>query len=167
MITSFRGKYSFLSNFYPCPVVLDEETYPTVEHAFQASKTRCKDARRVIREASTPSRAKRMGREVTLRDDWEFIKLEVMYRLVRQKFACSDMYSQLLETDSEVIVKCNQWHDNFWGNCICPKCTDTPGQNWLGKILMGVRDTIRSWIGSDDGQGVAGSDDSAHFSSCG
>jgi hypothetical protein len=38
-IKAFRGKHAFLSNFHPSPVVLDGQTNPTVEHAFQAAKT--------------------------------------------------------------------------------------------------------------------------------
>jgi predicted NAD-dependent protein-ADP-ribosyltransferase YbiA (DUF1768 family) len=38
-ISSFTGEYRFLSNFYPCVVHLDEEVYPSVEHAYQAAKT--------------------------------------------------------------------------------------------------------------------------------
>ena len=39
-ISSFHGENSFLSNFYPAPCVYEGETYATVEHAFQAAKTR-------------------------------------------------------------------------------------------------------------------------------
>ncbi len=38
-VVSFRGKNGFLSNFAYSPIVYDGETYPTVEHAFQAAKT--------------------------------------------------------------------------------------------------------------------------------
>lgn len=37
-IKSFTGKYSFLSNFYPCKVLFEGVRYPSVEHAFQAAK---------------------------------------------------------------------------------------------------------------------------------
>ena len=38
-ITRFRGTWSFLSNFFPAPIVLNGKTYLTVEHAYQAAKT--------------------------------------------------------------------------------------------------------------------------------
>ncbi len=38
-ITSFRGAYSFLSNFYWASVYYEGIMYPTSEHAFQAAKT--------------------------------------------------------------------------------------------------------------------------------
>lgn len=40
-ISSFTGKYAFLSNFYPAPVTYMGQTYANNEAAFQAQKTRC------------------------------------------------------------------------------------------------------------------------------
>jgi predicted NAD-dependent protein-ADP-ribosyltransferase YbiA (DUF1768 family) len=39
MIRPFKNEYGFLSNFYPSIIFYDNIKYPTVEHAFQASKT--------------------------------------------------------------------------------------------------------------------------------
>lgn len=39
-----------------------------------------------------------------------------------------------------MIEEIVSWHDNFWGNCTCVKCENIEGQNWLGKLLMKVRD---------------------------
>ena len=36
IIDSFKGEYSFLSNFYQYPVTYGGLTYPTAEAAFQA-----------------------------------------------------------------------------------------------------------------------------------
>jgi len=38
-ITSFQGEYRFLSNFWPCHIVRDGLVYPSLEHAYAASKT--------------------------------------------------------------------------------------------------------------------------------
>lgn len=35
-ITSFRGKYDFLSNFYPVKIFYNGRDWPSVEHAYQA-----------------------------------------------------------------------------------------------------------------------------------
>jgi len=37
-----------------------------------------------------------------------------------------------------------RWLSNFWGNCTCPRCRDIDGQNWLGRILMVVREELRT-----------------------
>lgn len=39
VISSFTGKYTFLSNFYPAPVTYMGQTYANNEAAFQAQKT--------------------------------------------------------------------------------------------------------------------------------
>jgi predicted NAD-dependent protein-ADP-ribosyltransferase YbiA (DUF1768 family) len=38
MIDSFKGRWSFLSNFYPSKITYKGITYPTVEHYYVAQK---------------------------------------------------------------------------------------------------------------------------------
>jgi ribA/ribD-fused uncharacterized protein len=96
--------------------------------------------REQIRLAKTPREAKRMGRKVNLRVDWEEHKKGVMLKVVRLKFRQSKkLFHQLLATGKEELIEGNFWHDNVWGNCLCPKCRHIPGQNLLGKLLMQVR----------------------------
>lgn len=137
-IDRFTGDHSFLSNFHPSPVALDGETYTTVEHAFQAAKTRDPAARKRIREAKTPGSAKALGRRVQLRTDWEDVKVEIMTDLVRQKFtAHPDLATKLLGTRGAELVEGNTWGDRFWG------MSRGTGRNELGRILMKVRTEIR------------------------
>ena len=76
-IKSFRDKHYFLSNFYPSPVKYEGITYQNSEAAFQAAK--CVDPADRIKFANlNPSEAKRLGRRVKLRKDWEDVKVEVM-----------------------------------------------------------------------------------------
>ena len=133
-IESFSGEYSFLSNFHPCEVEYEDVIYPTVEHAYQAAKTlNLKDRRRIAR-ALRPGIAKRIGRSVVLRDDWEEIKLDVMYELVFAKFAESaGLQAKLFDTADVELIERNYWNDTFWGIC------GGVGENHLGKILMRVR----------------------------
>lgn len=135
-ITSFHGPHRFLSNFYPAPVMLDGTVYPTVEHAFQAAKTTDRAMRWHFLRAPTPGDAKKLGRQVTLRDDWEQIKLQVMMDLVWLKFQEPSLSARLVETAGRDLVEGNHWNDRFWGVC------GGVGENWLGRILMTVRDTI-------------------------
>ena len=39
------------------------------------------------------------------------------------------------------LIEGNHWHDNRWGDCTCERCSAKEGQNWLGKILMEIRDS--------------------------
>lgn len=138
-ITLFKDDNSFLSNFYPCEIVLDGVDYPSVEHAFQAAKTRDLNARMSIRALDKPGQAKRYGRTVKLREGWDDMKLEVMESLVRQKFT-NDWYlaERLLKTGDAELVEGNWWGDTYWGVCM------GKGENHLGKILMRVREELRA-----------------------
>lgn len=137
-IDSFSGKHRFLSNFYPCNVEFDMVTYPTVEHAYQAAKTMHHAERRLIEQAGTPGAAKRLGKLVTLRKDWKRVKIVVMLELLRKKFASGAIRDQLLATGDTELTEGNTWGDRFWGVC------GGIGENMLGKLLMQVREELRS-----------------------
>lgn len=133
-IDKFDGEYRFLSNFWPAKVMMDQETYPSVEHAYQAAKTTDPSLRKQIALATTPGRAKKMGGGLAFRNDWEEIKLDVMEMLLRQKFAKgSDLAAQLVSTGERELIEGNHWHDVFWGVC------KGKGQNHLGRLLMKIR----------------------------
>src|SRR4051812_48363597 len=85
-IESFTGEYSFLSNFYYVSVTYDGVVYPSVEHAYQAAKTVDTTERRMVQRQQTAGFAKKAGRRVTLRPDWEGIKVGIMRNLLRSKF---------------------------------------------------------------------------------
>ena len=144
MITSFKRKETrFLSNFYPVTVTLDGEQYAAVEDAFQAAKTLDMKQRRLIQLCQTPAEARKCGRRVTLRPDWNEIKLDVMLQLLRQKFSRPDLKALLLATEDAVLIEGNTHHDNFWGNCTCKRCAEIEGENHLGKLLMQVREEMK------------------------
>ena len=77
-IESFAGEYRFLSNFYPCSVELDGETYPSVEHAYQAAKTLDMEERTVLRTTGPANIVKKLGKRVTMRPNWDQIKVSIM-----------------------------------------------------------------------------------------
>lgn len=142
MISSFDGMFHFLSNFSPSDVKLDGRTYPTVEHGFQAAKTKDDAERGKIRNAATPGEAKRLGRKATLRKDWESVKVKVMEDLLIQKFEDPHRKQWLLETGTQVLIEGNDWHDNFWGDCTCDRCKNITGKNNLGMLLMKIRERL-------------------------
>lgn len=162
MITRFEGTHRFLSNFWEAPVqfrlwCMDTELIaPTNEHAFQADKALHWQEAVPILHAATPGEAKRLGRKVTLRPDWEGKRKSAMFALLLLKFAQHPDLSALLDqTGDELLVEGNHWHDNYWGRCVCSRCagvfTDPglleavlagpghPGRNHLGRLLMGTR----------------------------
>ena len=134
MIDSFRGEYRWLSNFWPCTVIFEGEEYKSVEAAFVSAKTTDLNARKIIQNMENPGDIKRFGRSLKLRDDWENIKLNIMYKLLQQKFSKNSILGKKLEaTGQQELVENNNWNDTFWGVC------NGKGQNNLGKLLMQVR----------------------------
>lgn len=140
-IDSFQGEYRWLSNFWPAPVYYDGDGYPSVENAYQAAKTALPAEREPFRSC-TAGQAKRLGRRVTMRFDWEGLKLRVMEDLLRQKFAGyhDDLTQKLLATGDAVLVEGNTWGDRYWG-----KVPDAQGEgeNHLGQLLMKIRNELR------------------------
>lgn len=143
LIPQFKDEFEFLSNFYSSSFVQGTMFWPTVEHAYQAAKTVVPYYQNKIRSAKTPAQAKRFGKQVQLREDWEQVKVSIMTELVWEKFDQNpELRDMLLDTGSAELIEGNWWHDNFWGDCFCQKCTNIKGKNMLGFILMEVRKSL-------------------------
>ena len=145
VIDSFSGEFAFLSNFYRSRVALDGVTYPTVEHAYQAAKTHDEALRAQIRIAATPGEAKRLGRKVPLRPDWEGVKVDVMHDLLVQKFADPFLGNMLRATNGATLIESNTWNDRTWG------MVAGEGKNLLGKLLEEVRIQLCTATDDEDG----------------
>lgn len=138
-ITSFRGDYDFLSNFYEAGIDYKGIHYLNNEAAFQAQKCMTEEEKWEFSYLSA-GKSKRRGRQVTLRPDWEQVKVGIMEEIVRAKFTQHpELAARLLATGERKLVEGNTWHDTCWG-------VDTEtgkGENHLGKILMKVREELR------------------------
>jgi ribA/ribD-fused uncharacterized protein len=152
MITRFAGEHAFLSNFFQAPTTIPFQgkalVIPDVEHGFQVLKAAQPEEALWVMAAPTAREAKRRGRTITPREDWEQVKREAMLRLVLAKFRQNPELCVLLAaTGEQQLSEGNVWHDNYWGSCNCGKCIQRharePGyllsQNYLGQILMAVR----------------------------
>lgn len=133
MINQFRDNYFFLSNFFPAAMVYDGIQYENAEAAFQAQKCQSRNDRLQFSKLN-PSEAKRLGRRVGLRPDWENIKVDVMREVVKAKF-CGNrtLTEKLLATSGEYLEEGNTWGDRTWGT------VNGQGSNFLGQILMDLR----------------------------
>lgn len=139
-VKGFQGEYRFLSNFWASPFQPDPDDqhinaiWPTVEHAYQAAKCVWEDDKNKIFNAKTPSEAKRLGRKVEIRPNFDSMKLRIMEHLVRQKFFQNeDLAQKLIDTGDSYLEETNNWKDTFWGVC------NGVGLNNLGLILMKIR----------------------------
>lgn len=137
-INVFRDEYDFLSNFYPCQIEYQGLWYQNAEAAFQAQKCIHEEDRQFF--CGLPAaKAKRRGRQVPLRPDWECVKRDFMEKIVRAKFhQNSHLAGKLLATKERELVEGNTWGDTYWGVDI----RTGQGENHLGRILMKVRNEL-------------------------
>ena len=136
-IDSFKGEYFFLSNFYPTKIKYNGIQYLNNEAAFQAQKcTTMED--RIKFSYLNPSDAKKLGRRIILRNDWESVKISIMREIVFEKFKQNPhLTEKLLNTGNIYLEEGNNWGDRIWGT------VNGVGRNELGKILMEVRKEIK------------------------
>lgn len=152
LITEFRGKYYFLSNFFKAPQKASYEEgrthvqYSTNEHFFQACKANTWAEHMKIAHAATPSIAKRMGSingyqgfKIVLRDNWRDIRLNIMRIGINMKFRQNPELAKLLiATYPKELQEGNWWGDDFWGRCFRKKA----GANWVGVLEMELRNNL-------------------------
>jgi ribA/ribD-fused uncharacterized protein len=154
MINNFRGKWFFLSNFYPCLIEHRGIKYPSVEHYYVAMKINDmqlingvyytpNDFREFISKIEPASEVKKISKKLKLRNNWDRKKIDFMKWGLKEKFKDEKLSELLLSTGEEDLVEGNWWHDNIWGSCYCYKCGNT-GENLLGKLLMEIREEIKN-----------------------
>lgn len=144
VIDRFDGNHRFLSNFHEGAAPVAYRGYwRTAEHAYQAAKSYDPAHVERVRQATTPGQAKRAGREAVLVPHWDTTKVLVMWQVLVAKFGGQDysLWARLVDTRPALLVEGNTWHDQFWGDCACGReaCAGA-GENWLGRLLMVVRD---------------------------
>ena len=88
----------------------------------------------------TPIEAKKMGRTLSLRSDWEDVKDEVMMGVLFEKFKDPELAAKLLATGEAELEETNHWGDKYWG----VDSETGEGRNKLGKILMVVRGVLKA-----------------------
>lgn len=138
-IKGFQGSHRFLSNFYPCRLEFGGLTYTSSEAAYQAQKTLDEKLREEFTTLNARE-ARKKGRQIKIREDWDYENLNVMYRILRIKFTDASLRKMLLDTEGSYLEETNYWHDTFWG------VYNGEGWNHLGRLLMIVRDEIKEGI---------------------
>jgi len=141
-----EDEYGFLSNFERTGFYDDLGTWwPTNEHFYQAHMTQDEIIRKYIREAPHAWYAMILGRNIKngherpLSNTKDF-KLQLMLTGLRYKFKTPDLKKKLLDTGDVVLHEDDTdfWppekQDKFWG---------ITGEDWLGKLLMQVREELK------------------------
>jgi ribA/ribD-fused uncharacterized protein len=136
-IKGFFGPYRFLSNFEVAPVIFEGIEYPSTENGYQAAKSLDPEIRKKF-TTITPSEARKLGQKIPVRPDWEFVKYGVMRDVCTHKFTKhAHLREALLATGDKYLEETNHWRDTTWG------VYNGVGKNWLGKILMDIRKTLK------------------------
>lgn len=114
-ILGFSGKNRFLSNFYPVTFTVESVIYKSSEHYYMSCKTDDENARSRIISCETPSEAKKLGRSITLRNQWEEnYRDKSMMTGLRHKFEVPEMKKLLINTGTAYLEETNHWNDTYW-----------------------------------------------------
>ncbi len=135
-----KEPYFEFSNFYEFEFSLNDESWKSVEHCYQAAKFESGEYRRKIQSAETPMDARLLGqsKEFAIRKNWDSIKEEIMLVALRGKFAVPSLKDLLVSTAPAMLVEKSP-HDNYWG-----AGKSGNGRNRLGVLLMQLRAELSS-----------------------
>jgi ribA/ribD-fused uncharacterized protein len=134
-----QDKYGYMSNFYRSQIFIYNNYYPTVEHAYQAAKTKDPSEKETIRNASTPRVARDLGQKCSMYEGFDEDRYNIMKECVLAKFSQNqELKEQLLSTGDQFLIE-DSPVDYYWG---CG--ADNTGENMLGKILIEVREELRN-----------------------
>lgn len=137
-IHGFYDDYRYLSNFHICPVEVEGYLYTSSEAAYMAQKTIDPDKKAALTQMA-PSKAKRYGQEINMREDWGYYRVSAMTKVLMAKFTQNEeLFELLMETENMYLEESNNWNDTFWG----VDYLTGEGYNMLGKCLMDVRSML-------------------------
>jgi ribA/ribD-fused uncharacterized protein len=136
-IKGFFFPYRWLSNFHICDIDYDGHKFTSTEAAYMSAKTLDKKIKEQFQHLS-PKEARKRGRGIELRPDWDIIRIQVMYDVNKIKFQDLELRQKLLDTGDKFIEETNWWKDQFWG------VYNGVGENNLGKILMRIREELKN-----------------------
>lgn len=135
---SEKGDKRFLSNYHYTEIVYNGLRVPSTEHAYQMMKATNNEDKLYVAFQPTANMARKAGKKITCRSDWESIKVDVMREVNRIKYQDPELREKLIATGDDELVEYNWWGDIFWGVC------EGKGKNMLGKILMELREELRN-----------------------
>lgn len=155
-----KGEYGFLSNFHNAIIEIEGTTWSSVEHFYQASKATNVEDRQRVACAEGPGSAKRVGRTIAVRGDWdsvvgdpslhtlfsdeqgvvvEKVKDHFMYAALIAKFTQRrELRAALLRTGTQPLIEASP-RDYYWG-----VGKERTGLNKLGRMLQLVRARLQS-----------------------
>jgi ribA/ribD-fused uncharacterized protein len=141
-----KDRYGGLSNMCSgFPILVGNYSFLTSEHLYQVCRfNEYSDIQEVIQNEKSPMGGKMKSKRYIsyTRDDWDFVRVDIMDWCIRMKLKCN-WYSfggLLLSTGENEIVE-DSHKDRFWG-CVLDSEGDYVGRNILGKLLMNLREEL-------------------------
>lgn len=143
MIITFKAENSFLSNFYIASFhfKIFGSDFVSSEAAYMHEK--CDDPewkRFCIDSKNTPAQIKIKSQTVKLIPGWDHVRINIMYQVLKAKFEIPYLKEKLVNTGNQNLQEGNYHGDKFWG--IDLKQNPNIGENYLGRLLMKVRDEL-------------------------
>ena len=151
-----KNDFGWMSNFYSCTFEENNIVFNCSEQYFMYHKCKLFDSGnesllKSILDETKPSTIKKFGRMVQNYNDtiWNDRRYDIMKQGVKLKFLQDEeLYNALLTTENKMIYEAAPT-DRIWGigvsikkiNQISP---NQYGQNLLGKVLMQVREELRT-----------------------
>lgn len=136
-ITDFNGEFGFLNMSYRHPVEYDAVAYPSLLHAFIASKFGPPEARAEIREfVGSPYQLRVFAKKFEPRVMWKWKRLTIMHKLLQRFYQDPLMAQKMLATGERPIVFVNNAKDSYWGQY------KGEGTNHYGRLQTRVRDEL-------------------------
>ena len=152
-----NDKYVFFyggpfSQWYRSKFTIDGVEYNCAEQYMMAQKALLfgdEEARVKIMKSHSPSDQKAAGRKVKNfdPDKWNLVAKSVVYRANIAKFSTPYLKEYILATGNKEIVEASPT-DRIWGIGLSEDNPDIydkskwRGTNWLGEVIMQVRDTL-------------------------
>lgn len=137
---AFRGRECYLSNFYPCELLIDKELYVSVEQYYQYIKSpTCGDNDRARKVLGTDDllQAKILGDSCTDKDEWNQNKVYVMFKSMFYKFAQNEELAyKLFSTEKLRLYEATT--DRFYRAGIGLNSEKWELNNWEGKNVAGT-----------------------------
>ena len=118
-----------LLNSYKCPMQIDGQEWPTVEHYILAQQYTDEGLRERIRTGRTLTEIRKMIRKESVRSDWEQVRDQFMRKALEEKLKNEWVRANLINTIG-FQIRCKG--DPYWGGT----------RNRLGELLMELRDKI-------------------------
>ena len=140
----YKGPYvrNWFSNFEldGHPITYRGRTTNCLEVAFVAAKN--PDNTEFLQAVFTsgPGRAKGLGRNTSLRADWDNVCIAAMDYFLRQKWQPGTPVAYRLENSFYPLCEINGWKDRRWG-CVLPSWE---GHNALGLLLDIIKGELRT-----------------------